>query len=58
MKPISSATGLAKIKTGEVQSPEYPAKHQDLWNRQLALFQGSPFTVQDDYPELFPDLDF
>jgi hypothetical protein len=49
---------LAKIKIGELQSLEYPAKHQALWNRQLALFQGSPFTAQDDYPELFRDLDF
>jgi hypothetical protein len=48
---------LAKIKAGELQSPEYPAKHQDLWNRRLALVQSSPFTAQDDYPELFPDLD-
>ena len=48
---------LAKIKAGELPRPEYPANHQDLWNRQLALVQGSPFTVQDDYPELFPDLD-
>jgi hypothetical protein len=45
---------LAKIKAGELPGPEYPAKHQELWDRQLALAQGSPFTAQDNYPELFP----
>ena len=48
---------LALIKAGELPSPQYPARDQDLWEHRLALIQGSVFTAQDDYPELFPDLD-
>jgi len=47
---------LAKVKAGGMPGPEYPAKDQELWNRKFALVHGYPFTAQDDYPELFPDL--
>jgi hypothetical protein len=43
-----------RIRSGELPGLQYPACHQDVWNRRLSLIQGSPFTPQDDPPNYFP----
>jgi hypothetical protein len=47
---------LIKIWKGELPGAVYPAVERDLWQRRFNLIQGPPFTPQDDYPDLFPDL--
>ena len=47
---------FVKVKTGELHSPAYPEDLQGPWRDRLSKFEGTPFTLQDDYPELFPDL--
>jgi hypothetical protein len=41
-----------KIKSGKMSMPEYPAEYEKSFWYQW----DNPFTDEDDYPELFPDL--
>lgn len=48
---------FSRFKAGDL-ALHYPTKHDELWKLRFELVSGSPFTMADDYPELFPDLDF
>jgi hypothetical protein len=48
---------FGRIKADQSFHLEYPTKHDNLWSHLLPKAYGSGFTMKDDYPELFFDLD-
>ncbi len=38
-------------------SPEYPPAHAEAWRKWFAAIGGTPFTMNNDKPDLFADLD-
>jgi hypothetical protein len=50
-------TFFRKIKAGELPSPEYRLARAKAWRKWFAAVGGTPFTMNDDKPDLFADLD-
>jgi hypothetical protein len=48
---------FSNIQSGKLPRPKYPAKHAEEWHRRFLAVGGTPFTMEDAPPGLFPDLD-
>jgi hypothetical protein len=51
------ADTYSSIQSGKLPRPKYPAKRAEEWRMRLAAVGGTPFTMEDAPPGLFPDLD-
>jgi hypothetical protein len=51
-----TANLFSNIQSGKLPRPKYPAKYAEEWRMRFLAVGGTPFTMEDAPPGLFPDL--